>query len=339
MKRYYRIALSMAFALAVASSCKDDALDPLQVNKIQKGTLLALRGTQLQNVYFKGLPGAEFFPKSADGTETFKFDAEYLATDPNSLQSVDFYVLKKASATSTPERVLVKNVPFSEFKKDGTYRSPWVTVTIPISEILSKLGLPTTFPLGTGTINTLLGTYKNGVAIEGDLNLTNGSIAPASKVVAAGLFQSDQFYPAQKLNYAMTNYCPEDISAKYSFSTIVTAVGAGGAISGCAGGVTGTGEFIALTRGKYSVSDATFGQYDCAWDDSPATGVTITNTCNEITTGGGDQYNLVYTFSNLVVNSAGTTMTFNWSNDYGDAGTTTLTRTDGKTWPTVLFTK
>ena len=324
--------------VSIALSCADEALDPLLTKNVSKGNLLALRGTALQNVYFKGLPQAEFFPKSADGKETFTFDAEYLAEDLNSLQSVDFYVLKKASATSTTERVLVKNVPFSEFKKDGTYPNPWVTVIIPISEILSKLGLPTTFPLSASTINTLLGTYKNGVAIEGDLNLTNGSIAPSSKVVAPGLFQSDQFYPAQKMNYAMTNYCPEDISAKYSFSTVVTAVGAGGAISGCAGGVTGTGEFKPLTRGKYSVSDATFGQYDCAWGDSPATGVTITNTCNEITTGGGDQYDLVYTLSNLVVNSAGTTMTFKWSNDYGDAGTTTLTRTDGKTWPTVLFT-
>ncbi len=321
------------------SSCSDESLDPLQIKNVQKGKLLALRGVQLQNIYFKGLPGAEFFPKSATGTEKFTFDAEYLASDPNSLQSVDFFILKKASATAVPQRVLLKNVAFSEFKKDGTYRGPWVTVTFTITEVLTGLGLPSSFPLSSSTVTTLLTTYKTGVGIEGDLNLADGSKALAENVVAAGLFQSDQFYPAQKLTYAMTNYCPEDIAAKYSFSTVVTAVGVGGNISGCSGAVTGNGEFKVLSRGKYSVSDATFGQYACAWADNPATGVTITNTCDEITTGGADQYNLIYTFSNLTVNPAGTVMTLKWSNDYGDAGTTTLTRTDGKTWPTTLFTK
>lgn len=128
-----------------------------------------------------------------------------MAENPKSLQSVDFFVLKKVGTTTTRE--LIKNVPFSSFVNDGKYKNPWVTVTLTLTEVLTKLGLPTTFQLDNTTINTLLTTYKFGVAIEADLNLVDGSKALAANVVAAGLFQSDQFYPAQKLVYAVTDFC------------------------------------------------------------------------------------------------------------------------------------
>jgi hypothetical protein len=192
--------------LSTVYSCKDDSLDPLQVGKIQKGKLLALRGTQLQNIYFVGKPGAEVFPKIATAADQFSFEGEYLSDDPNSLESIDVFVLK-ANGTATPDKVLLTNVPFSSFKDDGKYRNPYVSVTVPLSEILSKLGLSNTFPLSTGTINALLTTYKFGINIWTDLKLKDGTIAAAEKVVASGLFQSDQFYPAQKLVYTVTDYC------------------------------------------------------------------------------------------------------------------------------------
>src|SRR5215510_10709862 len=111
--------LSSLFLVAfVAFSCADESLDPYQIDKIQKGTLLALRGTQLSNIYDAGLPGAEFFPKAITGDEKFEFDAEYLSEDPTTLASFDVYVIKrtKVGNTITRDRIFVKNVPFSEFK-------------------------------------------------------------------------------------------------------------------------------------------------------------------------------------------------------------------------------
>lgn len=192
--------------LSTIYSCKDDNLDPLQVNRIQKGKLLALRGTQLQNIYFIGKPGAEFFPRIATSADRFSFDAEYLAEDVNTLESIDVFVLKAGVGGAT-EKVLLVNVPFSSFKNDGTYPNPWVTVTVPLSDVLSKLGLSNTFPLSAPTINTLLTTYKFGINIWTDLKLKDGTVASADKVVASGLFQSNQFYPAQKLVYSVTDYC------------------------------------------------------------------------------------------------------------------------------------
>jgi hypothetical protein len=335
MKRNFMKGLGVAVALLVAAACADEQLDPLRITEVKKGAVLALRGTQLDNIYFSGLPGYEVFPRALDGSESFDFDAEFLAEDPSTLASFDIFVIRK-NAGGGSTRVPIKNVPFSEFKKTDDYRNPWVSVSIPFGTILTALNLS---PSAPDFADVILSQYSSGIAIESDLNLVDGSKILAAELVAAGLFQSNQFYPAQKLNIAVTDYCPEDIAATYSFSTTVTAVGAGGVIAGCAGGVTGTGEFKSISRGKYSVSDASFGQYDCAWSDDPATGVTITNTCDLITTGGADQYDLVYTLSNLQVSPDGKTMSFSWENDYGDRGNTILTRTSAGTWPTTLFTE
>lgn len=334
MKRVIKSLFTIA-AIFVVMSCMDESLDPLQVSAVKKGSILALRGTQLDNIYFKGLPGYEVFPKALDGSESFNFDAEYLSTDPTTLASVDMFVLKRTTVGGTTTREPLLNVPFSQFKQTADFKGPWVSVSIPFEDILTKLGLDSSSPTFADDI---LALYPTGINVESDLNLTDGTKVLSSQLVAAGLYQSNQFYPAQKLNIAVTNYCPEDIAAEYTYETIVTGVGAGGDIGGCPGVVTGSGEFVNISRGKYSVSDATFGQYDCAWNDDPAEGVTITNTCDVITTGGADQYDLIYTFSNLQVTNGGTKMSFKWENDYGDVGTTVLTRTDGGTWPLTLTT-
>jgi hypothetical protein len=190
-------------------SCADDSLDPLQFKAVKKGTILALRGTALQNIYVKGVPAAEVFPKIANGTESFNFEAEFLSEDPNALESIDIFVVKREGGGRT--RVAIKNVPFSAFKNDGKYVRPWVSLTLSFKdEILPKLGLSNTFPLQEAVIEKLLTTYASGVNIEIDLNLIDGTKVLASDLVAAGLYQSNQFYPAQKLTWAMTDYCSYD---------------------------------------------------------------------------------------------------------------------------------
>ena len=209
MKKNYILLLIALFAMVV--SCRDESLDPLLFQKVKKGTILALRGTQLDNVYNKGIPGAEVFPKIAVGTEKFVFDGEFLSDDPSSLASVDVYAIKGSGAATS--RVLLTNVPFSQFKTDSKYPRPWVTISIDFKDILSKLGLANTFPLSLATVNSLLTTYRLGINIECDLNLTDGTKVLASQIVAQGLFGSNQFYPAMRLNYAMTDYCSYDANS------------------------------------------------------------------------------------------------------------------------------
>lgn len=207
-KKYLFITLVALFAAVV--SCKDDSLDPLQFNNIKKGTILALRGKALTDLYTNGSPIAVVAPGVATGTETFDFEAEYLSENPTTLSSVDIYVQKGSGANVS--RVLLTNIPFSQFKNDGKYPRPWVSISLKFMDIIKKLGFPdTTVPLQQSTVDALLkGDYKFGINIEADLNLTDGSKIYAKDIVASGLFQSNQFYPAMRLNYPMIGYCAYD---------------------------------------------------------------------------------------------------------------------------------
>jgi hypothetical protein len=338
MKKLTKHILLLSVLIICSISCSDDALDPLNMSTVKKGTILALRGTQLQNIYFDALPGSEILPKAITGTEKFEFDAEILATDPTSLASFDIYAIKrtKVGNATTTERVKIKNVPFSEFQTTDDYLNPWVSVSIDMADIFEAIGQD---PADPAFAENMLDIYEFGIGIESDLNMVDGSVIKASELVAAGLYQSNQFYPAQKLTITVSDYCPEDLAGTYTYETTVTAVGDGGDITGCPGTVTGEGELEEIGRGRYAISDVTFGQYDCAWGDDPATGATLINICNELTFGGADQYDLIYTIENVSVSADGTQLSFKWSNDYGDAGNTTLTRTDDKLWPLELYSE
>ena len=201
-----KLILVMVLSLAVVISCTDNSLDPLQFANMKKGTILALRGTQLNNIYNLGVPGANLVPQLMTGSEAFVFDTELLAANPADLASVDVYVIK-GSGTSTT-RQLVQNVPASAFKKDATYLGPWATITLKINDVLAALGLPVaTDPSYKLDTNPLLTTYKNGVNFECDINLTNGTKINAADIIASGLFQSNQFYPAMKMTWTVLKYC------------------------------------------------------------------------------------------------------------------------------------
>ena len=212
MKKLLYKSISLLALVAFVFSCTDDSLDPLQTKLVKKGTILALRGTQLNNLYNKGIPGAEIFPKIMTGAEKFTFDAEFLSENNNSLASVDVYVIKKVGTTRS--RILMSNVPFSSFKTDATYKGPWVTISYTIVEVLAKLGLPVASdPIYKGnTGNQLLTTYQPGINFEADLNLVDGSKVTSDQLEAAGLYQSNQFYPAQRLTWQMTDYCSYDVN-------------------------------------------------------------------------------------------------------------------------------
>jgi hypothetical protein len=280
MKTIYKGILLISL-VAIGFSCADESLDPLQFNKVKKGTIIALRGAALNNVYVAGKPVAEIFPRIATGTEKFVFEAEILASDPSTVASVDLYVIKRPSL----ERVLVKNIPASAFAK-SKYPNPSATIEVTIVEAFSKLGLSTTFPLDAATVNTLLTTYKFGIGIECDLNLTDGTKVLAADIVAAGLFQSNQFYPAMILTWAVTDYCTyqDNWGASYSATESSEVFGGYGPYT------------VTLTKtaaNKYQADNF----YDSGWPleltFTPSTSVAtqvVTAAKGTVTTGSGNVY-------------------------------------------------
>jgi hypothetical protein len=204
MRHFLKNIMVIVFT-ALGFSCADETLDPLQFEKVKKGTLLALRGDQLDAIYWNGEAyGSAFFYNKILGNETFDFDAEFLSEDPNSLESFDIYVFKRTwsddAEKHVEERLLLTNVPFSSFQTTDDYRGPWVSVSIALDDILTKIGASTASQAG---LDTLYSAYAAGIELEGDLNLTSGEKVLAVDLVAAGLYESDQFYPAQKLIYGV----------------------------------------------------------------------------------------------------------------------------------------
>ncbi len=185
---------------AVGFSCADPELDPLQQEKVIKGTLLTLRGPQLDAIYFDGADyGDAFYFNSVTGAEVFDYDAEFLSGDLNSLESVDIFVIKEGSPD---QRLLLTTIPGSSFKTDATYRGPWTSVSLTLASILTKIGADLSTPAGQAAFIDL---YAGGIKMESDLNLKDGTKVLAADLVASGLYESDQFFPAQFLTYGVEN--------------------------------------------------------------------------------------------------------------------------------------
>ncbi len=189
----------LVFSLTIIGfSCADPELDPLQSEKVGKGTLLALRGAQLDAIYFDGdAYGAAFYYNAVTGTETFDYDAEFLSEDPTSIESVEIFVIKRPSK----ERISLTTIAGSTFAK-GDYRGPSISVSLTLASILTKIGADLSTPAGR---TAFIGLYADGIQMESDLTLKDGTKVLAADLVSAGLFDSDQFYPAQKMIYGVEN--------------------------------------------------------------------------------------------------------------------------------------
>jgi hypothetical protein len=176
--------------LLVVASCKlqDDTLDPLQFNKIKKGSMLVLRGVAFDNVNADEFLGAcdTFSLSKPNANESFDFDADFLADDINSLTSVEVFAKFKKGA-----RVKVTSVPGSNFTlKDPKSDFPRGTVKIPLATILSALKL---------SLKDF--ADEDVIIIESDLILKDGSTVPSSSIVNSSVFEVAQFFPAQVLRY------------------------------------------------------------------------------------------------------------------------------------------
>lgn len=98
--------------------------------------------------------------------------------------------------------------------------------------------------------------------------------------------------------------------------------------------LAGTVDIIPLAvPGNYTLSDFSFGSWTAAYGIDPPSGTLMwSNNCSTITLSGTDNYGDSWQFDEILA-SDGPVFTFTWSNTYGEFGTVSLTRQDGKPWP------
>lgn len=145
--------------------------------------------------------------------------------------------------------------------------------------------------------------------------------------------------------------CPSDLAGSFDASTTGQAVWAG---TPCSSNWTGTVIWNHLGNGIYDVlsiingvtlHDMSMGAYFACYGGTAESGypngtdgiagnLRIADACGKLSITGLSQWGEAYTINNLTVN--GNQLTIDWSNDYGEAAITVLTRTDGKNWPANL---
>lgn len=123
--------------------------------------------------------------------------------------------------------------------------------------------------------------------------------------------------------------CESDLAGVYDYTTTDPWCGGGDA--------TGSVELIDLGSGVYTFSDWSFGSYPVCYGGSAAGwgSLQFVDVCNIVSYTGSDAYGDSWTIDELTVDGAN--MTIKWSNTYAESATTTLTRTDGSSWPDLII--
>lgn len=185
----------------------------------------------------------------------------------------------------------------------GYLRGPEITVSGP--DILSALGLSAD-NVSPGDEFDFVGRV---VLTDGRTFTQNNSSATVTGNVFRGHF-----------NFTMPAGCPSALDGTYSYSStnIWCSAWDGNPLAGDV-------RIINRGGGTYEFSDASFGAYGPCYGAAPPTGITFQEVCSEVTfTGFVSQYGDTFTIDSSI---DGENWNINWSNDFGESGSTTIT------WP------
>ena len=243
------------------------------------------------------------------------------------LERVDVYVgftdNTSVNGTTSVEEALVESIPASAFT-ENEIGLPQISYSVTGDELVQALGL---------TSDQFTG--GDAFVVRFELILTDGRTFSASSVsgnVSGGSYFSSPFA------YNAPLICPSDLGGTYDYTSTAW----------CGGSISGTATLVEEEEGVYDVTgpdpannveDFDFGTYDVCYGDGtlgsagfgPEGNLKIQDACGNLSYIGTSQWGEVYTLNSVTVN--GSDLTIDWENDYGEAGVTTLTRTDGTDWP------
>lgn len=168
--------------------------------------------------------------------------------------------------------------------------------------------------------------------INGSIIMTNGNVhkgSNSSATIHGAAFQGH-------FDVTLAVVCPSSLEGTHTYVGTAGWCGAADYVA-----TAGTTVWVAEANGVFSVEDGdySFGAYDgCYGDGTPESGqswpegnLRINDLCNTLFWTGASQWGEIYTFDAVSVSGAELTLT--WHNDYGEGGTSIITREGGANWP------
>lgn len=210
--------------------------------------------------------------------------------------------------------VLVKTLSLADFKPNDQSKFLRSGIVVTSAETLSALGVT------AAQIN-------GGDAFEFRLKLTDKFGRVFNDVNASGDVKGGAFFASPFL-YNVSVVCPSDLGGtfEYTSSDMQSAFGS------CPGSITGNVTFTAVAgTTSYTVSDATFGLWNCYGDTWGTGNVRLNDACGVLSFSGTDKYGDSYTFTFISVTPA--ELTFTWKNSSNETGRVVLKSNAGKPWP------
>lgn len=298
MKNLIKIFVLLAFTI-VMLSCENDGGD----SKLETshGAVVDVKKTATTDTFINliALEGGDDI--------NLGFTIDVALGEVTSLDVVAFYIKADGDVTKAKLATGIKTLPYTlNIKKAELFNA------------FENLNSSSDFKIGDQLIISTDITLKNGTIIK----LINDD---GSNNFSTGIATSSVYKVAQSYNVS----CPSDLGGIYEATTTNVTAPTGETASGpLVGDIT----FTDLGGGQYSISDASFGGWGGLYGPGNiAEGVQLKDICGKISYFGKDQFDEIFTFSNLVVN--GDKISFHWENDYGEKGDTVLRRKDGTNWP------
>ncbi|MEN2281856.1 hypothetical protein AAGF08_06925 [Algoriphagus sp. SE2] len=129
--------------------------------------------------------------------------------------------------------------------------------------------------------------------------------------------------------YFVSVVCPSDLGGTYEY----TATNMDSIYGSCAGTISGTTTWtpVSSSPGAYTISDGTFGFWDCYGDSWGSGDVRINDACGTLSMTGADKYGATYSMT--VLSSTPEELVFVWLNSDGETGEVTVKAQNGKPLP------
>lgn len=297
--------LALALSVFFLASCADENLKPIiTFDDAGKGAYPRLISEGDRDINLFDI-----------GNSAYTYSVEFVDLEQGNLVAsydlvVEFEDNNPDNGDNSAGPVALRSYSASDFSSNADGFKALENITVSANDVMSAVGM-TADLLGPGDV------FK----VRGSVTTTDGSVFAASNSspsVKGAAFRGH-------FDYNMAASCPTTLDGTYDVITTNTWCGSGDVPYN--NQVTFT-----ISSTGYDITDFSFGAYDLCYGATsarPLGSLRFLDICNTIEIVGASQWGEIYTWTNFMVN--GTEMSFDWTNDYGEGGSSTVINPSG--WP------